>query len=50
MKEQRNRLVDKKVYVKWYNLAKEIIKEENLIPESKTLAKRFVEEINKNGV
>lgn len=30
---ERSKLVDKNVYVKWYNLAKEEVNEENLIPE-----------------
>lgn len=30
--EKRTKLVDKKTYIKWYNLAKEEIKDENLTP------------------
>lgn len=30
---ERTKLVDKNVYVKWYNLARDEIKDENLIPE-----------------
>src|SRR3989344_2871610 len=32
MDKKRTKLVDKKVYVKWYNLARNLIKDEYLIP------------------